>query len=192
MMPMIEVELYDNSPLQITDSNSITVRVNGFLHPYQRTIWSEFVTVNDGTNLRAVFRFIPDTLQFEDASIIVYVYDNEGNRDTLTTLARLSLVNASVEEVYTYPNPAKDDIVKFNLNYKAPEHGANAKIEIYDISGNRIDELEQVLRLGKNTVEWYARNKRGYSLPSGVYIYRIHFVNQYYMEPVYGKFIIIR
>ena len=192
MMPMFEIEFYDNSPLQITDSNSITVRVNGFLHPYQRTIWSEFVTVNDGTNLKAVFRFIPDTLQFEDASIIVYVYDNEGNRDTLTTMARLSLVNAFVEDVFTYPNPAKDDIVKFNLNYKAPEHGATAKIEIYDLSGNRIDELEQVLRLGQNTVEWNARNNRGYSLPSGVYFYRIHFTSRYYMEPVYGKFIIIR
>lgn len=191
ILPMFEVELFDNSPLQITDSTFITVRINGYLHPYQRTIWSEFRTVNDGTNLKAVFRFRPDTLQYEDAAIIVYVSDNEGNKDTLTTLAYLSLVNAAAKEVYSYPNPAMDD-VKFNLVYTAPLSGMNAKLEIFDLSGNKIDEVGQTLKIGTNTLYWNGRYNGTESLPAGIYVYRIRFSGDYYLEPVFGKFAIMK
>lgn len=191
ILPLIEVELWDNSPLAIKDSNFITVRVNGFLHPYQRTKWSEFVPINDGTNLRAIFRFIPDTLQYEDASIIVYFRDNEGNADTLNTLARLSLINATIEDVYTYPNPS-NDLVKFNIVFKAPNHGTEANLEIFDLSGNLIYDAMHNLRLGKNTFEWNGYHKQGSSVPSGIYIYRIRFKSDFFIEPAYGKFMIIR
>lgn len=191
ILPMFEVELFDNSPLQITDSTFITVRINGYLHPYQRTIWSEFKTINDGTNLKAVFRFRPDTLQYDDATIIVYVSDNEGNKDTLTTLAYLSLVNANAKEVYSYPNPAMDD-VKFNLVYTAPLSGMNAKLEIFDLSGNKIDAVEQTLKIGTNTLYWNGRYNGTESLPAGIYVYRIRFSGDYYLEPVFGKFVIMK
>ncbi|MBX3042621.1 MAG: T9SS type A sorting domain-containing protein [Candidatus Kapabacteria bacterium] len=191
IMPLVEVELHDNSPMTITDSTSLTVRINGFLHPYQRTLFSEFIPVNDGTSLKAIFRFIPDTLQFEDASIIVYARDNEGNRDTLTTLARLSLLNAFVEDVFTYPNPARD-IVNFSLTYKAPDHGLNSTLEIYDLSGNKIDEISKELSLGTNIFQWNGRYLGSSSVSSGIYVYRIKYNGNFYVEPVYGKFMIIR
>jgi len=75
VLPEFIVELYDNSPLPIVDSSSISVRVNGYLHPYQRTLKSKFESVDDGSNLKARFTFSPDTLQYEDVSIIIYFYD---------------------------------------------------------------------------------------------------------------------
>jgi hypothetical protein len=190
-LPLIEVELYDNSRLKITDSNFISVRINGYVHPYQRTLWSEFITVDDGTNLKAIFRFRPDTLQYDDASIIVYFRDNEDNRDTIISMAKLSLIRANAEDVYAYPNPASET-VKFNINYIAPEHGINAKLEIIDLSGNLIEEINQSLRIGVNIIEWSGRHRDGLSLPNGVYFYRIRFTGDFYVEPVYGKFIIAR
>src|SRR5690606_22443136 len=122
----------------------------------------------------AIFRFIPDTLQYEDASIIVYFSDNEGNKDTLTTMARLSLYNAYSEDVISYPNPT-DNELNISLIHKAPEKCMKAIVDITDVSGNTIDIIEQTLDLGTNIIHWNGRHKSGMNLPSGVYLYRIKY-----------------
>lgn len=192
IIPTFEVELFDNSPLMITDSNSILVRVNGYLHPFQNTTWSEFISVDNGTKLKAIFRFRPDTLKFEDVSIYVYFSDNEGNRDTIFTMAKISLLNAFAEEVYTYPNPAESlSEIFFHVYFKAPMPGMNANIKIYDLNGGKIDEFNQSLNLGTNAIQW-DRSRYKSSLSDGVYFYQINFSGDYYVDPVYGKFIITK
>jgi hypothetical protein len=191
IQPEFEVELYDNTPLKITDENSITVRVNGYLHPFQRTIWHEFNSFNTGAGLKAVFKFIPDTLQYEDVSIVVYYNDIEGNKDTLQTYARVTLLNAFINEVVPYPNPS-DGNVNIRLNYKAPNPGSISITEIYDYRGIKISGVETVLNLGENIVEFNGLTESGESLPSGIYFYRISLKNDFFIEPIFGKFTIIK
>lgn len=190
-LPEFRVELYDNSPLKIIDSNSITVRVNGYLHPYQRTLSSKFERINDGSNLKAVFTFRPDTIQYEDISIIVYYYDAELNRDTLFTSAKASLNNSEIYEYITYPNPAIDEI-NFKIKYKAPDSEATAIIDIYDMSGNKVNSLKQNISIGDNNINFFAKDSQGNSLSSHLYFYKISINSKYYVEPKYGKFIIVK
>ncbi len=190
VLPTITVELYDNSPLKINDSTKITVRVNGFLHPYQRTLWSEFKSIDNSGNLKATFSFKPDSLQYEDVSIIVYFADNEGNRDTLNTFAKVSLVNASIEDVFTFPNPANQEL-NFSLNYKAPLPGAKATFRIFDLSGMSVAIIEKPLILGINNINWNGLSNSFKKLADGVYFFRVDVESEYYVEPMYGKFIIL-
>ena len=190
-LPEFRVELYDNSPLQIIDSNSITVRVNGYLHPYQRTLVSKFERINDGTNLRAVFTFKPDTLQYEDVSIIIYYYDAEQNKDTVMTTARTSLYNAEITKIFTYPNPATDN-VNIIINYKAPDSEAIAVVDIYDINGNKVNTIESQISIGDNIINFFAKDFHGNSLSSHLYFYKIQINSKYYVEPKFGKFILVK
>ena len=84
------------------------------------------------------------------------------------------------------------DDVKFNLVYTAPLSGMNAKLEIFDLSGNKIDEVGQTLKIGTNTLYWNGRYNGTESLPAGIYVYRIRFSGDYYLEPVFGKFAIMK
>jgi hypothetical protein len=191
IQPEFEVELYDNSRLKFTDENCITVRINGFLHPFQRTISHEFKSYSSGAGLKAVFKFIPDTLQYEDVSIVVYYNDIEGNKDTLQTYARVTLLNAIINDVVPFPNPS-DGNVNISLDYKAPNPGATAITEIYNYTGIKISKVETILNLGNNTVEFNGLTESGESLPTGIYFYRISLKNDFFIEPIFGKFTIIK
>jgi hypothetical protein len=191
IQPVFTVELYDNSPLKILDSNSITVRVNGYLHPYQRTKYSKFESfVNEG-NLKAKFTFIPDSLEFEDVSIIVYYNDAEGNKDTLRTFAKLSLYNAYIENSEIYPNPAYDKLnIKFN--YIAPNSNAEAKIDIFDINGKFLNTFYKKIFIGENIINFFTNDFYKNSLSSNLFFYKISIISEFYTEPKFGKFILIK
>ena len=47
------------------------------------------------------------------------------------------------------------------------------KIHIYNIKGQSIITMEKNVKLGNNTINWDAKNKVGYNVPSGVYVYTI-------------------
>jgi len=191
VLPEFIVELYDNSPLPIVDSSSISVRVNGYLHPYQRTLKSKFESVDDGSNLKARFTFSPDTLQYEDVSIIIYFYDVAGNRDTLRTTARTSLINAYINDFYSYPNPADNDL-NYAISYIAPNSDAEAVIDIFDINGQKVNRISQQIKIGTNTINFLGLDFNGNSLSSSIYFYKIEIKSEFYVEPKFGKFIIIK
>ncbi len=184
--PEIEIRMYDNSPLLITDEYSITVRLNGYMHPYQRTLKWSFDPVNDGTNLRAKFKLNPDSIQYEDVLIIIYAKDAEGNRDTVEYTAKVTLKGAKFENIYNYPNPFAETTA-FSLNYFAPMNSGKAIFEIFDISGYKHRILSKELVIGKNTIEWDGRDHNGYTLPAGLYFVRVSYDGYTYIEPKVHK-----
>jgi hypothetical protein len=188
--PNFEVILRDNSPLPYNYNDKLTVRVNGYLHPFQRTSVYNYEFPESG-EVKARFTFVPDTIEFSDISIIVYAEDAEGNRDTLETFARASLINAFVENLQSRPNPVIQH-ADIAFDYKAPMHGGKATVNVYDFTGNKISEIEQELIIGENRIYFSGRDSDGRSLPSGVYYYRLDVSGDYYVEPVTGKFVIIR
>lgn len=189
--PFVEVYLYDNSKLQFEESSLISVRINGFLHPFQRTLWHEYETVNDGTDLKAIFRFIPDTLQFADASIIVYFSDMAGNADTVEYSAKVMLQNANIGVPRVIPNPASENSV-IEFMYAAPMGGAMGKIAVFDIHGRNVRNIEQTLSVGLNKVPFNLRDNLGNILPTGVYFFVVNAEGDYYHDPQRGKIVIVR
>jgi hypothetical protein len=189
--PVVEVLLYDNSKLNFDDAELISVRINGFLHPYQRTIWHEFEPISDDTDLKAILRFMPDTLQYADASIIVYFADLEGNADTLEFTAKVMLNNANISIPNVVPNPATE-LTQIEFMYAAPAGGANAVINVFDLHGREVRKIEQTLAVGLNKVQFNLRDNYGSILPTGVYFFIVNAEGNYYHEPQRGKIVIVR
>ncbi|MCO5251604.1 MAG: C25 family cysteine peptidase [Candidatus Kapabacteria bacterium] len=189
--PVVEVFLYDNSKLSFNDPELVSVRLNGFLHPYQRTIWHEFEPISDGTDLKAIFRFMPDTLQYADASIIVYFSDLEGNADTLELSAKVMLNNTNIGIPNVVPNPATE-LTQIEFMYAAPEGGANGVITVFDLHGRNVRTIEKSLAVGLNKIQFDLRDNYGSILPTGVYFFVVNAEGNYYHEPQRGKLVIVR
>ncbi len=189
--PVVEVELYDNSKVLFDEPSLISVRINGYLHPFQRTIWQEFTPINNGSNLKAVFRFMPDTLQYSDASIIVYFSDMAGNADTLEFVAKVMLRNALINEPTVVPNPT-DEIASIDFMYAAPSGGSLATIRVFDLRGEQVRKINHTLNVGKNRVTFDLRDDFDNSLPTGIYFFVITAEGNYYHEPQKGKLMIVR
>jgi hypothetical protein len=189
--PVVEVLLYDNSYLSFDNPELISVRINGFLHPFQRTIWHEFEPISDGTDLKAIFRFMPDTLQYADASIIVYFSDLEGNADTLELSAKVMLNNTNIGVPTVVPNPATE-LTQIEFMYAAPEGGANGVITVFDLHGRNVHTIEKSLAVGLNKIQFDLRDNNGNILPTGVYFFVVNAEGNYFHEPQRGKLVIVR
>ena len=93
--------------------------------------------------------FVPDsTTDVEDEKKLNYSFKLDGN----------------------YPNPFNPNtIIRFDL-----PNNQLVSIKIYDTLGQKVrDLLEGELQKGTNEVLWDGNNDHGFSLPSGVYIYKI-------------------
>jgi|GEM_PF-3643440 len=80
---------------------------------------------------------------------------------------------ASMEEYalkQNYPNPFNPSTeIQFTL-----PHTAHVNLSIYDLHGRLIDTLvDAVMPSGSHNVSWNAANKKGITVPSGVYLYTL-------------------
>ncbi|MFA6541182.1 MAG: right-handed parallel beta-helix repeat-containing protein [Bacteroidota bacterium] len=70
-----------------------------------------------------------------------------------------------------YPNPFNPSTT---ISYAVPENGQRVKIEIYDITGQRVRELINTTQdAGEYRVTWDGLNDNGMRISTGVYIYRM-------------------
>ncbi|MEW5994903.1 MAG: T9SS type A sorting domain-containing protein, partial [Candidatus Zixiibacteriota bacterium] len=69
-----------------------------------------------------------------------------------------------------YPNPFN---ISTWISFDLPSPG-HVKLEVYNILGQRVTVLtDEVLPAGPHTVVWNGRNRRGRTVASGVYLYRL-------------------
>ena len=94
-----------------------------------------------------------------ESEIEFYVY--EGN----------SLI---IDKMYNTPNPFYDE-TEFRFEHNQSFDVFDIKIDIYDIMGNKVTELNQKNSNGGYAITpivWNGTNSAGAKLPKGVYIYR--------------------
>lgn len=80
-----------------------------------------------------------------------------------------------LSQVYNYPNPF-DDETRITLTHVGEDADFDVNIEIYDIMGRKVQELQKRVSCTNGVIEpivWNGRNSNGSSLLSGVYIYRL-------------------
>ena len=93
-----------------------------------------------------------------DENGIVSIHNNE-----IISINELILSN--------YPNPFN---MNTNVYFEATNLHKNARIEIYNIKGGLVCELEiRNLKLGINTVVWTGTDNNHNQVSSGIYLYRI-------------------
>lgn len=120
--------------------------------------------------------------QFEDLALAAGEYsyrlkqiDLDGSFEYSAEVAvRVSsLIGFTLEQ--NYPNPFNPST---RISYHLPEVETLAKVSliVYNLLGEQVRLLlERVQPAGSYTVEWDSRNDLGIPVPSGVYIYRLHY-----------------
>ncbi|MBI5326582.1 MAG: hypothetical protein HZB41_15130 [Ignavibacteriae bacterium] len=187
--PKIEISLLDNSYIPVIN-DAIKVRINAkFIKPGTENEW-KYNSFGNNRPLKATLEFISDSLDIGENIITIMYSDATGNKDTSRITVFVSL-NGYVENIKNIPNPL-DNFTTFYFYFKAPHQGTSAEIVIYDISGQKVATLRKDIIIGENKIDWEARNDYGDNLPIGVYFYRINILTDFYVDPYFGKFIIVR
>lgn len=185
--PEFRIEMYDNSPLLVTSTESILSRINRRVQLEETTDFYNIEYVNDG-DLKLVLTFIPDTeLDYNDNSLWVAYKDASNNPGDTIDIRVFVNRNNRVENNISAPNPffENTDII---FDFIGPENGMEVEIDIYSYYGDKVISLNETINIGKNKIEWDGKNIHGNSIAKGSYYYIIKLISGY-AEPMYGKFI---
>ncbi|MDO9577895.1 MAG: FlgD immunoglobulin-like domain containing protein [Candidatus Cloacimonadales bacterium] len=109
-------------------------------------------------------------IPYEDSFIkTYYIHVTGGNWIANEELQKMNY------KLCNYPNPFNPST---NLEYELPINTENAKIEIYNLKGQRIKQLEiRNVNLGMNEVSWNGIDESGKPVSSGIYFYKLNLVN---------------
>ncbi|MFZ9814087.1 MAG: FlgD immunoglobulin-like domain containing protein, partial [Candidatus Kapaibacteriota bacterium] len=145
-----------------------------------------------GSAMRAEFSYIPEN-RFEIGENIIYVIteDAAANKDTLRRTV-IVVLNSSIDEFSQFPNPViSGSNISFDLTYASQVRDAMYTLTIADMRGAIVHRLNGNMSIGKNTIEWNGRNSEGIPMPPGVYAYRLDVKGDTFVEPAFGKMIIV-
>jgi len=187
--PRIRIELHDTSPIASTDTNALRIRLNRIIQNKQNTDTLSVNLVNKN-DLKTTMYLEPkeNILEFGENLLTIYGRDESGNfADTVDIYIIVEKI-AAINEFVIYPNPVKD-MLNFKAKFKANKNNVKAVIRIYDLTGYQIDEKPLNFNIGDNTFSFQITNYNSVSLPTGVYIFKIDFEDELFVEPVIGKFI---
>jgi hypothetical protein len=172
--PTITVDVFDNSPLPITDPTSVVLMLDNQPVTLGTTPDSLFESRSGPDKALVTYR---PRLQKGEHTLSVQVKDASGN--FADTTARQVTFKVETEpgllNVYNYPNPFAHQ-TQFTFNLVGSQLPDNLKIKIYSIAGRLIQELtvwRGDLRIGFNRVPWDGRDRDGDELANGVYFYKV-------------------
>ncbi len=186
-VPYIEVELYDNSPLIISDVKHIGIGIN---RPFPGDYDTVFTSYKRNVPLKAKLAFKSIPLEYGENYYRIIVFDAVGNSDTLTRKVFVAL-NGTIDDLSVQPNPFRENVlIKFDV--KAPNSSGNVYFKVYNQLGQLVRELRQSATVGNNVFRWDGRDERGAIQPSGLYTFIIFVKSITYFEPVTGKMIFCR
>ena len=136
---------FSNGYLAI-DQGPIIVMIENYR---SQLLWNKFMANPEIQSALTAVGFVPDsTTDVVDGKDLDYSFKLDGN----------------------YPNPFNPSTV---IRFELPQNQL-VSIKIYDTLGQQVRELLQgELPRGSNEVLWDGKNDYGFSLTSGVYIYRI-------------------
>ena len=81
----------------------------------------------------------------------------------------------AIDKIFNYPNPLVDHTI-FQFEHNRPNENLQVYISIFDMHGNLIKEIDQVINGPGDrvtSISWNARNDDGATVASGIYVYSI-------------------
>ena len=133
----------------------------------------DVILSKDGT----VAKFTPPSLNTGEHDLGINLYDMAGNRATISSGRFTALISLVIEDVSSYPNPAKN---YSKIRFKVSGNQINAdevSVKIYDVAGHLVADGNNIdMRGAKANVyeaRWDLRNKKGKRVANGAYIAKI-------------------
>lgn len=197
LSPEIEINVYDNSPLAVTDSNYIHLFVNGYHMPAEHTKSYSFTSYERGNPKKYTVKTVPGDLYYGDNlyiganSIRISAQDASGNKDSLFLRVNVAK-SAKIEDALTYPNPVEDDRAELTFDFRAEDKQVPVNIYIFDRVGRKVRTIEYSAANGHNAVDWDCSDKDGNRVSPGVYYFRIETAGTLWAAPITGKMIVVR
>lgn len=169
--PNIVVALYDNSPLPIQDTASVTLRLNNRRIPYAGNPQITFDSTVSG-NKKVEVRFKP-VLERGGHTLLVDARDASNNLGVTYRVDFTVETTPRLLNVYNYPNPFAHE-TEFTFNLTGADIPDDLTIKIYTVAGRLIRTIEvpvSSLRYGFNRIRWDGRDNDGNEVANGVYFY---------------------
>ena len=171
--PTIVVKLFDNSPLPIQDTSSVSLRLDNLRIPYANNPQLTYSFPSTGSE-KAELQFQP---QLADGSHSLFIDAQDASGNPLSSSpfrVDFNTRNApTLQDVYNYPNPFSSETY-FTFNLTGSVLPDELKIRIYTVAGRLIQTLfvpVNSLRFGFNRIYWDGRDNDGDEIANGVYLY---------------------
>lgn len=172
LRPAARVRVFDNSPLRMSASDKVVVRLNGKYLDNDTPNMLDYVFTalpTDEEHVRADFQAL---LEPGYNSLRVVAEDATGNRDTLDVTFQVA-EKAVMERVYVHPNPFAELMeVRFVVGEQQKPEGGEALV--YDAMGRLVRRIILQPVVGENTAVWDAADNERRRVASGVYLIRVN------------------
>lgn len=183
-VPFIEIELHDNSRLEINDPKSIGIGIN---RPFAGNYDTTFKSFGREIPKKASLSFYSDTLDIGENYFRIFATDASGNKDTLTLKVFVS-INGLIENIIVYPNPFSEQ-TNIAFDIKSPNNLGEIYLDIYDSKGKLVKRLTKSNQIGRNEIIWSGRDESNNSLSTGAYYFIIRMNSDVFFEAKTGKMI---
>ncbi|MEX1139739.1 MAG: C25 family cysteine peptidase [Bacteroidota bacterium] len=172
--PEIRIGIRDNSPLPITDPNSVVLRLNNRRIALGLEPDSLFETLSGSEKARVTFR---PTLAKGNHLLSVQVLDASGNpADSMEYEIRFKVeTDLRLLQVFNFPNPFSSETA-FTFHLTGLGIPDEVSLRIYTIAGRMVYERKLFpgeVNIGFNRISWDGRDQNGDAVANGVYFYKL-------------------
>ena len=177
--PLLIVELYDKNGLNITNKNSFQT-MTAIIDDSISFELNEYFSTKKDDYTRGVIRFPLENLKEGKHKIKIKVADNYNNLSSKSVVFIIGNENLlKISNLMNYPNPFSYETT-FSFDNDEFEQPLNVILEIYDLRGNLVYEFNKIYEFSPKKVDdivWNGKDLNNYSLPQGMYIYKLHVYN---------------
>jgi hypothetical protein len=172
--PQILMKLYDNSPVFISDTSNIKIRLDNIYIPYyiggikNPELDIQFMGDN---YLQAIVTYTPDLNDGEHKFEFISI-DANGNRSDSARYFLNVTSEFRIVDLYNYPNPMRNN-TSFIFNISGEFPPSKCKIKIFSVAGKLIKTIEYTANIGFNKIDWDARDEDGDYIANGIYFYKL-------------------
>ncbi len=177
LRPLLVIELYDESNIDVIKDNVIFARVNSKVVLDNTTDTFNFELLNDN-DLKARLTFqMSDSLDIGQNILKVVGEDATGNKaDTLEISIYVPNDNR-LENSINYPNPfSESTTIKYDYIGKNLESWI--KLLVFDALGKLVYSDSRTAIFGENELKWNGLNSNGMTTSSGIYYYQLKIENE--------------
>lgn len=171
--PTLMVRLSDQSGINLT--GEVGHRIELTIDEQFKKDVTEFFVYDTDSYQKGKLEYTLPALGTGTHQLKISGWDNLNNYSEREASFRTSTASElSIKEVVNYPNPFSDQTYfTFQLVPSGSFAGAEVTVNIYTVTGRKIQEIKSIAETGFNKIKWDGRDWDGDLIANGVYLYKI-------------------